>query len=139
MPAPEAGLFYTARFFGRDLCMQASLDGGSVRFLTLGGVERWRVPATPGAPLAVVYDQLAAEHGAGRLGPGSDRADAVLPDGRLLSRALTDETVAGAFGLAPPPRGGPKGGSDPPAPSARAPSAPGRDPPARPASEGRQP
>ena len=62
---------------------------------------RCRINAAPGAPLAVVYGQLAAEHGAGRLGPGFDRVDAVLPDGRLLSRASADETVAGAFGPAP--------------------------------------
>ena len=69
VPALETGLAYTARLFGRALRMQASPDGGSVRFLTLGGVERCRIPAAPGAPLAEVYDRLAAEHGAGRLGP----------------------------------------------------------------------
>merc|ERR1740121_1155519 len=103
VPALEAGRAYTARLFGVALLLQALLDGGSVRFVTLGGVERCRIPAAPGAPLAEVHDQLAAEHGAGRLGPGFDRADAVLPDGRLLSDASADETVADAFGPATAP------------------------------------
>ena len=96
VPALETRLAYTVRLFGRDLRLQASLDGGSVQFVSLGGVKRCRILAEPGATLAKVYDQLVAEHVKGRPGPGIDRADAVLPDGRL-SKAPADETVAAAF------------------------------------------
>ncbi|CAK0805031.1 unnamed protein product [Prorocentrum cordatum] len=98
VPALDGALTYTARV-GATLLLQASFDGGAVRFLTLGGVERCRVRAAPGAPLAGVRDWLAGELGAGRLGPGLGRADAALPGGRLLSGALAGETVADAFGL----------------------------------------
>ncbi|CAK0790759.1 unnamed protein product [Prorocentrum cordatum] len=100
VPALDGALTYTARLLvGATLLLQASLDGGAVRFLTLGGVERCRVRAAPGAPLAGVRDWLAGELGAGRLGPGLGRADAALPGGRLLSGASAGETVADAFGL----------------------------------------
>ncbi|CAK0816528.1 unnamed protein product, partial [Prorocentrum cordatum] len=100
VPALDGALTYTARLLvGATLLLQASLDGGAVRFLTLGGVERCRVRAAPGAPLAGVRDWLAGELGAGRLGPGLARADAALPGGRLLSGASACETVADAFGL----------------------------------------
>ncbi|CAK0881390.1 unnamed protein product [Prorocentrum cordatum] len=100
VPALDGALTYTARVLvGATLLLQASLDGGAVRFLTLGGVERCRVRAAPGAPLAGVRDWLAGELGAGRLGPGLARADAALPGGRLLSGASAGETVADAFGL----------------------------------------
>ncbi|CAK0790758.1 unnamed protein product [Prorocentrum cordatum] len=88
----------TAVAFG-SIARQCSVPGWTVRFLTLGGVERCRVPAAPGAPLAGVRDWLAGELGAGRLGPGLGRADAALPGGRLLSGASAGETVADAFGL----------------------------------------
>ncbi|CAK0881391.1 unnamed protein product [Prorocentrum cordatum] len=100
VPALDGALTYTARVLvGATLLLQASLDGGAVRFLTLGGVERCRVRVAPGAPLAGVRDWLAGELGAGRLGPGLGRADAALPGGRLLSGASAGETVADAFGL----------------------------------------
>ncbi|CAK0814469.1 unnamed protein product [Prorocentrum cordatum] len=99
--ALDGGLTYTARLLvGATLLLQASLDGGAVRFLTLGGVERCWVRAAPGAPLAGVRDWLAGELGAGRLDPGLGRADAALPGGRLLSGASAGETVADAFALA---------------------------------------
>ena len=66
-------------------------------------MERCRVRAAPSALLAGVRGLLAAECRAGRLGPGIARVDAVLPEGRLLSQASAEETVAGAFG--PNPRG----------------------------------
>ncbi|CAK0881885.1 unnamed protein product [Prorocentrum cordatum] len=100
VPALDGGLTYTARLLvGATLLLQASFDGGAVRFLTLGGVERCWVRAAPGAPLAGVRDWLAGELGAGRLGPGLGRADAALPGGRLLSGASAGETVADAFAL----------------------------------------
>ncbi|CAK0887599.1 unnamed protein product, partial [Prorocentrum cordatum] len=94
VPALEGGVTYTARLFGVNLLLQASFDGVSLRFLTLGGVERCRLLAAPGALLADVHHQLLAEHAAGRLGPGFDHVDAVLPGGLLLSEASVDETVA---------------------------------------------
>ncbi|CAK0801714.1 unnamed protein product, partial [Prorocentrum cordatum] len=94
------GVTYTARLFGVKLLLQASFDGGSLRFLTLGGVERCRLLAAPGALLADVHHQLLAEHAAGRLGQGFDRVDAVLPERLLLSEASADETVASVFGPA---------------------------------------
>ena len=83
------------------LLLQASLDGRSICFVTLGGMERCRIGAAPAASLAGVRDQLAGEHRASRLGAGFGRVDAVLPDGRFLSVAPVDATVAGAFGPAP--------------------------------------
>ena len=83
------------------LLLQASFDGASVRFVSFGGEERCRVAAAPGTLLADVRDRLAAERRAGGLGPGLARADAVLPEGRLLSGALAEETVADVFGHAP--------------------------------------
>ena len=81
------------------LLLQATLDNGWVVFVTLGGVERCRIQASPGARPADVHDWLTAEHSAGRLGPGFDRVDGVLPGGQLLSEAMPSETVAAAFGL----------------------------------------
>ncbi|CAK0799045.1 unnamed protein product [Prorocentrum cordatum] len=96
LPALPAGLTYTA-----DLCpallLQVSLDGGSMVFVTIGGVERCRIRAAPTARLAVIYLQLVAEHRAGRLGPGAWRVEAILPGGRPLSSAAAEETVASAF------------------------------------------
>ncbi|CAK0895829.1 unnamed protein product, partial [Prorocentrum cordatum] len=103
VPALEGGVTYTARLFGVKLLLQASFDGVSLRFLTLGGVERCRLLVAPGALLADVHHQLLDENAAGRLGPGFDRVDAVLPDRLLLSEASVDETVASVFG---PARGG---------------------------------
>ncbi|CAK0805528.1 unnamed protein product, partial [Prorocentrum cordatum] len=80
VPALEGGVTYTACLFGVKLLLQASFEGGSLRFLTLGGVERCRLLAAPGALLADVHRQLLAEHAAGRLGPGFDRVDVVLPE-----------------------------------------------------------
>ncbi|CAK0855157.1 unnamed protein product [Prorocentrum cordatum] len=74
-----------------------SLDGGSMVFVTIGGVERCRIRAAPTARLADTYLQLVAEHRAGRLGPGAWRVEAILPGGRPLSSAAAEETVASAF------------------------------------------
>ena len=83
-----------------------------MRFVSFGGAERCQVGVEPPAPLSGVRDALAADHRAGRLGPGFGRVDAVLPGGGLLSRALATETVAGAFGL--PPAGAAPGGQSGP-------------------------
>ena len=77
VPTLVGGLTYIPHLLV-TLLLQATLDNGSVVFVTLGGVERCRIQASPGAPLADVYDWLTAEHSAGRLGPGFDRVDGVL-------------------------------------------------------------
>lgn len=77
-----------------------------MRLLTFGGAERFSTAAGPAARLADIYDQLMAERRAGRLGLPvlpSVRADAVLPDGRLLSGASAEEMAPG------PPRAPPAG------------------------------
>ena len=78
--------------------LQAVIDGGSMRFLTFGGVERFAARAAPDTPLADVYSQLLAAHCACRLfGGPAGRVDAALPGGRLLSNAASaKETVASA-------------------------------------------
>ncbi|CAK0909010.1 unnamed protein product, partial [Prorocentrum cordatum] len=93
LPALPAGLTYTAHLLPAML-LQASLDGDTMRFMTFGGAERSRSWAGPAARLADIYEQLLADHRAGRLGPGAWRVDAVLPGGRLLSSAAAEETVA---------------------------------------------
>ena len=98
LPALDAGLTYAAHLLPA-LLLQASLDGDSMRFVTFGGDERCRIVARPTARLADIYVQLAADHRAGRLGPGAWRVDATLPGDRLLSSASAEETVASAFGL----------------------------------------
>eukprot|EP00959_Pyramimonas_sp_CCMP1952_P412495 8643913-Pyramimonas_sp.AAC.1 len=50
-PAPPQGAL---------LLQAAFVDGASVRFLSLGGAERWRVAAAPATSLAEVRDRLAA-------------------------------------------------------------------------------
>ncbi|CAK0819876.1 unnamed protein product, partial [Prorocentrum cordatum] len=98
LPALPAGLTYMAHLLP-GMLLQASLDGDTMRFMTFGGAERSRSWAGPGARLADIYEQLLADHRAGRLGPGAWRVDAVLPGGRLLSRAAAEETVAEAVEL----------------------------------------
>lgn len=75
-----------------------------MHLVTLGGVDRCQVPVASEAPLTAVYEQLVNEHCAGRLGVGLGlgRIDAVLPGGRLLSQASSEETVRSAFGHGPP-------------------------------------
>ncbi|CAK0868587.1 unnamed protein product [Prorocentrum cordatum] len=102
LPVLPAGLTYTAHLLPA-LLLQASLDGGSVVFVTFGGVERCRIRAAPTARLADIYLQLVAEHRAGRLGPGAWRVEAILPGGRPLSSAAAEETVVGAFPAAAEP------------------------------------
>ena len=99
LPALVEGLTYVAQL--PPLLLQASFDGASVLLWTLGGEERHRLGAAPGALLADVRALLAADCRAGRLGPGVARVDALLPGGRLLSAAPAGETVAAAFGLVP--------------------------------------
>ncbi|CAK0887597.1 unnamed protein product, partial [Prorocentrum cordatum] len=101
VPALEGGVTYTARLFGVNLLLQASFDGVSLRFLTLGGVERCRLLAAPGALLADVHHQLLAEHAAGRLGPGFDRVDAVLPARAVALRRRAPLPSAGLAPLLP--------------------------------------
>ncbi|CAK0899176.1 unnamed protein product [Prorocentrum cordatum] len=98
LPVLPVGLTYMAHLLPAML-LQASLDGDTMRFMTFGGAERSRSWAGPGARLADIYEQLLADHRAGRLGPGAWRVDAVLPGGRLLSSAAAEEIVAEAFEL----------------------------------------
>ncbi|CAK0800355.1 unnamed protein product, partial [Prorocentrum cordatum] len=97
LPALPAGLTYTAHLLPA-LLLQVSLDGGSMVFVTIGGVERCRIRAAPTARLADIHLQLVAEHRAGRLGPGAWRVEAILPGGRPLS-AAAEETDSGAHTL----------------------------------------
>ncbi|CAK0812455.1 unnamed protein product [Prorocentrum cordatum] len=101
IPDLAAGQTYAALDM-RALLLQAWLDGDSIRFVALGGVERYRVAAAHSSCIAGVRDQLMSGCRAGRFGPGVTRVDAVLPDGRLLSDVAAEETVASAFGLAAP-------------------------------------
>ncbi|CAK0907181.1 unnamed protein product, partial [Prorocentrum cordatum] len=98
IPALVGDVVYVAHLLP-TLLLQARLEGGSVCFVTLGGAERCRVPwAGPAARLEDVYGQLTEARRAGRMGTGAWGVDAVLPDGRLISRASAEETVASAFG-----------------------------------------
>ena len=97
LPALGAGLSYVAHLLP-SLLLQAVLDGDTMRFVTFGGAERSTAAARPAAHLADIYDQLTADHRAGRLGPGAWRVDAMLPGGRLLSSVSPEETVASVFG-----------------------------------------
>ncbi|CAK0817988.1 unnamed protein product [Prorocentrum cordatum] len=99
LPALPAGLTYLAHLLPA-LLLQASLDGDSMIFVTLGGVEGCRIRAPPTTRLRDINLQLAAEHRAGRLGPGAWRVEAILPGGRPLSIAAAEETVAGASAAA---------------------------------------
>ena len=96
LPALSAGLTYTAHMLP-TLLLQVSLVGDSMRFVTFGGVERFRLVAGPTDRIAAATGQLAAAHRAGGLGPGVARVDAVLPGGRLLSTVPAEETVEDAF------------------------------------------
>ena len=96
LPASGAGLTYVAHLLP-TLLLQVSLVGDSMRFVTLGGVERFRVRVGPADRAAVAYGHLATAHRAGGFGPDVARVDAVLPGGRLLSSVPSVETVAIAF------------------------------------------
>ena len=96
LPALVGGLTYTSNLLP-PLLLQASFDGDSMRFATLGGADRCRIGVEPSARLADVYGHLMADHRAS----GLRRVDAILPEGRLLSSFSAEETVASVFGLAP--------------------------------------
>ena len=83
------------------LMLQATLVGRRVKFLSFSGAERCRTDASPGMRLSELYRRLRCEWRYGRLGRGMQGVDAVLPNGRLLSGASPDETVASAWGLRP--------------------------------------
>ncbi|CAK0884772.1 unnamed protein product [Prorocentrum cordatum] len=99
LPAPAEGLSYVAHLVP-TLLLQAFVDGESLCFTTLGGVERYRFEAALDARLANIHEQLTATHRVDRPGLPLARVDAVLL-GRLLSDATAEETVASAFGLDP--------------------------------------
>jgi hypothetical protein len=101
IPELVAGQAYVSQLM-QALLLQASLDGDSICFVSLGGIERCRVRARHTSCLAGVCDRLMGHRRTGRLGVRVARVDAVLPDGRLLSSLSAEETVASAFGLTPP-------------------------------------
>ena len=101
IPALVAGQTYTGHVL-QALLLQASFDSESIRFVTFGRLERYRLSARPTSRLADIYDQLMNEYCAGTLSPGVARVEAVLPEGRLFSSASAEETVESVFGTAPP-------------------------------------
>ena len=99
-PLLSAGQKYVADCYP-TLFMLAVYDGGVMRLMTLGGVERWSIRAAPSALLADVYNQLSADCRSGLLGLAVRQIDATLPAGGLLSGASPSETIAAAWGLRP--------------------------------------
>ena len=97
LPELDEDLAYIAHMLPA-LLLQVSFDGDVVRFVTFGGAERCSTKAVPTARLADIYGKLTADHRAGRLGLGAWLVDAILPGGRLLSRASAEETVGSVFG-----------------------------------------
>ena len=99
---PETNVTFLPCALRRPMLMlQAKLEGRHVAFLTLGGEERCRTDAWPRMPLSELRRRLKCEWHFGRLGPGLGGVDAVLTDGRLLSCASTDESIASAWNLRP--------------------------------------
>ncbi|CAK0800535.1 unnamed protein product, partial [Prorocentrum cordatum] len=98
LPAMTGDLIYVAHLFP-PLLLQASFDGNWISFDTLAEVHRGRIAAAATDCLKDIYDQMMAEHRAGRLGAGFCCVDAVLPGGALLSECPAGLTVASALGL----------------------------------------
>ncbi|CAK0810013.1 unnamed protein product [Prorocentrum cordatum] len=63
------------------LLLQASVDAGTVHFVTFGGEDRCQIAVAPDAPLTGVRAWLLTERRLGRPGLGLGRVDAVLPGG----------------------------------------------------------
>ena len=96
LPPLIEGLTYVPHLLP-TLLLQASVDAGSMHFVTFSGEDRCQITVAPDAPLTGVRDWLLTEHRLGRLGLGLGRVDAALPGGRLLSETPAEETVQTAF------------------------------------------
>ena len=90
LPALDGGLTYVSS--GQSLpalVLQASFDGASIHFVTLGGEELCHIEAAATERLADLHAQLMHE-----IGSMHSRVDVVLPGGELLSRILSEEPSA---------------------------------------------
>merc|ERR1712224_670387 len=91
-PALDGGLTYVHSGQSRllpALVLQASFDGTSMHFVTLGGEELCHIEATGTERLADLRVQLMRE-----IGSTYSRVDVVLPGGELLSNILSEEPSA---------------------------------------------
>ena len=89
LPALDGGLAYVHSGQSRllpALDLQASFDGSSMHFVTLGGEELCHVEATATGRLADLQVQLRHE-----IGPMHSRVDVILPGGERLSMILAEE------------------------------------------------
>merc|ERR1712224_908867 len=89
LPALDGGLTYVRSGQSHllpPILLQASFDGISIHFLTLGGEELCKFEATASERLADVRVQLMHESGS-----MYSRVDVVMPGGELLSRILSEE------------------------------------------------
>ena len=89
LPALDGGLTYVHSRLLPALVLQASFDGTSMHFVTLGGEELCHIEATATERLADLRVQLIQE-----IGSMHSRVDVVLPGGELLSRILSEEPSA---------------------------------------------
>ena len=90
LPASGGGLTYEGHSrLLPALVLQASFDGTSMHFVTLGGEELCRIEATATDFLADLRAQLMHE-----IGSMHSSFDVVLPGGELLSRILSEEQSA---------------------------------------------
>ena len=92
LPALDGGLTYVHS--GQScllppIVLQASFDGTSIHFVTLGGEELCHIEATATEHLADLRVQLMHE-----IGSMYSRVDVVLPGGELLSGILSQEPSA---------------------------------------------
>ncbi|CAK0789542.1 unnamed protein product [Prorocentrum cordatum] len=76
------------------LVLQASFDGVSVLFTTLGGKEFLKISATPADRLADVHARLMTCTCLGMLRSSFSKVEAVLPGGELLSHGSTQESTS---------------------------------------------
>merc|ERR1712032_517486 len=99
LPAPGGGLTYLSQLL-QPLVLQASYDGTSVHFFTLGGHEVCQITAVPTDRLSQIHAQLAATLRAGMIGHWR-KVEIVLPSGELL---VGMSTIAASISGGDPPR-----------------------------------
>lgn len=73
------------------LVLQASVDGDSIVFLTLGGHEFCRISAGGEEHLSDMYVELTTGHLAGKLGSAFSKFDVVLPGDAVLGNVTIEE------------------------------------------------
>ena len=86
LPALEGGLTFACSF--RTFVLQASFDGTSMHFMTLGGEELCHFEAAATDHLADLRGQLVHD-----IGSMCSRVDVVLPGGKLISKIISEEPL----------------------------------------------